>query len=115
MYAGQSRNITLASIGNPHSPSGWSLPDGRRRASARQGWAPSHPAPVREGTLAESERRAARLIHRACRGYALPLETPGEGEHRFLLAEVPDADGQDGAVRRDLIAEPPDVSLAGRP
>ena len=28
------------------------------------------------------------------------------GEHRFLLAEVPDANGQDGTVRRGLIAEP---------
>src|SRR2546430_16325515 len=37
------------------------------------------------------------------------------GQHRFLLAEVPDADGQDGAVRRNLVAEPPDVGLAERP
>src|SRR5207248_1510608 len=37
---------------------------------ARQGWAPSHPAPVREGALAEPERRTARLIHRICRGFA---------------------------------------------
>src|SRR5580704_5326610 len=46
IYAGQSRNIALASIGDPHSAA-----------------APSHPAPVREGTLAESEDRTARLIH----------------------------------------------------
>src|SRR6185437_39496 len=37
------------------------------------------------------------------------------GEHRFLLAEVPDPDGQDGPVRRGLIAEPPDIRLAERP
>src|SRR5215471_5760423 len=37
------------------------------------------------------------------------------GEHRLLLAEVLDADGQDGTSRRGLVAEPPEIRLAERP
>src|SRR5580658_9260772 len=37
------------------------------------------------------------------------------GEDGFLLAEIRDADGEDRAVRRGLVAEPPDVRLAERP
>jgi len=36
-------------------------------------------------------------------------------EHRLLLAEVLDLDGEDRAVRRCLLAEPADVRLAERP
>jgi hypothetical protein len=37
------------------------------------------------------------------------------GEHRLFLAEILDANGQDGAVGRALVLEPPDVRLAERP
>jgi hypothetical protein len=37
------------------------------------------------------------------------------GEHRLFLAEILDANGQDGAVGRALVPEPPDVRLAERP
>src|SRR5215831_2997501 len=37
------------------------------------------------------------------------------GEHRLLLAEVLDADGQDRPIRRGLVAEPPEIRLAERP
>ena len=36
------------------------------------------------------------------------------GEHGLLLAEVLHANGQDGPVRRGLLAEPPQVCLAER-
>jgi hypothetical protein len=61
MYAGQSRNITLASIGNPPFPLEHCRADAR--TPARQGRDTPRPAPDREGTLVDSEHRTAPLIH----------------------------------------------------